>query len=594
MGNDLLRVDWNRLTHAYGWASDVPQMLINIASPDETARKAGWEGLWGAVNHQGDYYDSTVATIPFLIQAAASARFADRVGILGYFRGRWLEAAEYGGDPMLADPPGGQDEPTPMLTDEQLAARMQEPMLPAKSSGDDFDIESYRRMDLCAWQTGRAIQAGQATYERLLDDPDRAVAAAAASLLLLWPQTRTAGKRTLARLIADEPDPVAQGSRVLELAMYASRNDLALFADWVAPGQAIELRAAAALGWAWAITPEELPAPAAQALAEAAAPDCKVFGKLPWVGVYHRGPWILPSSAAGVLLKLAENRDDELRWRAVQGLAPGRESARHLAQDTVVRVLAGKLSDQSQLVREAAALALVQRGLAVFDLAGNLAPVLMQALDDASPSVCGHAARLLALVSERLSAAERKEAAAAADKAAKRFASRGNAYVQFESLGVQAASARTGELPAGAAALTRLLADESDSLVGVTGRFDFDGRVYHWRQVRRSPRAAAIHALFQLGHIPPGPALLQAMLAAARQSSIVCGRHAAPFRFEMAQWQAAIDAAGGLPEAEPAIRSARQASRSAAWQGEQADDLAFAAEAELAAVLRRLSGRVTA
>jgi hypothetical protein len=86
--------------------------------------------------------------------------------------------------------------------------------------------------------------------------------------------------------------------------------------------------------------------------------------------------------------------------------------------------------------------------------------------------------------------------------------------------------------------------------------------------------------------------MLRAMLAAATQSAVVCGRHAVPFRFAPAQWQAAIDAAGGLPVAEPAIRAARQAARSAAWQGAQADDLASQAEVELAEVLRQLSGRV--
>jgi hypothetical protein len=719
MWDDLLRVNWDRLTHAYGWAVDVPQMLVNLVSPDKKARDAGWEVLWAAVNHQGDYYDSTVAAIPFLIQAAASAKFADRAAILGYFQGRWLEAPSYGGDPLLAEPPGGRDEPTPLLTDEEFAARKQQPLARERSNGeDDFDTQSYRRMDLCAWQTGRAIRAGQATYQRLLDDPDRTVAAAAANLLMLWPETRAAGKQALARLIAEEPDPVAQGSRVLELAMYATRDDVPRFADWVAPGQPIELRAAAALAWAWAVTPDELPQPAAEALDAAAAPGCQAFGKLPWTGVYHRGPWILPPRAARLLLTLAGNQDDELRWRAVQGLAPGRESAKHLSASDVIPVLVKSLTDRSPQVRVAAALALVQRGPAQCEQAGPLVPALIKSLGDPSASVCGHAARLLALVSERLSASERKAAASGAERAARRFAGQSNAYVMFDSMGTQAdrflalqrdaivkpkvwdlpalfaeialpdkqdrwlaplevdrrladayaadaervvraamdaaalgtdrwpamgaanwlmtlgpaaeaalpaldamaggkfdpyacqigrlaadairrsltvppaESTREEDLPADAGSLIERLADERDAVVGIAGRFEFDGRLYHWHQERRSPRARAIRALFDLGRVPPGLVMLRAMLAAARQSAVVCGRHAAPFRFEYAQWQAAVVAAGGLPVAEPAIRAVRQECRTAAWQGENADTLAFVAEAELAEVIRQLSGRV--
>ena len=65
---------------------------------------------------------------------------------------------------------------------------------PARCRGEDgveqhddgeFDINSYRRMDLCAWQAGRAIKAVRSTFERLLSDSDREVAAAAAAVLRL-------------------------------------------------------------------------------------------------------------------------------------------------------------------------------------------------------------------------------------------------------------------------------------------------------------------------------------------------------------------------------------------------------------------------
>ena len=439
MWENLLRVNWNRLTHAYGWARSVPTILLNMISLDEKTRAAGWDAFWGAVNHQGDFYDSTVAAIPLLTEAVNHPKVPDRASILYYFRHRWLDAPQYGGDPMLAEPPGGIDEPTPMRSDAELAVARQAPLAPLHDHYDEeFDIGSYRRMDLCAWQTGRAIQAGRATFERLLDDPDLAVAAAAAELLLLWPETGSAAKRTLIRTIDGEPDPVQQAQRILELGVYGTSEDLAALVEWTAPQRPAVVRAAAGLACAWIVDPAPLPEPVAEALADASAADADAFGRLPWVGLYHRGPWILPGNAAGLILRLAENRDQQVRWRGVQGLAVGRQSVKHLSAADVVPVLVRRLSDRDEHVRAAAALALAQRGESVLEIDAHAVPALLGALGDADPSACGHAARLLAVASHRLTPAQRKEALAGLDRAVRRFESQQDSYVHFGSLGIRA------------------------------------------------------------------------------------------------------------------------------------------------------------
>src|SRR5215475_12943234 len=218
MWDNLLRVDWGRLTHAYGWAREVPDTLCGMIAYDEEVREQAWDDFWGAINHQGDFYDSTVAAVPFLIEAVGDPGTPGRVAILDYCRDRWLEAPQYGGDALVPEPPGGVDHPTPFLDDQAFAARQasaasardNKDKEEREQEGEEFDIDAYRRMDLCAWQTGRAIQAGQGVFERLVDDPDREVAAAAAMLLLIWPQTRAAAKRALIRTIADEPESSAQ------------------------------------------------------------------------------------------------------------------------------------------------------------------------------------------------------------------------------------------------------------------------------------------------------------------------------------------------------------------------------------------------
>ncbi|NUK27335.1 PBS lyase [Streptomyces lunaelactis] len=75
-------VDWAALGHAYGPADDVPELLCGLASTDPAERDAALDGMYGAVHHQGDVYDSTLACIPFLLELVANPAVQDRGGIV--------------------------------------------------------------------------------------------------------------------------------------------------------------------------------------------------------------------------------------------------------------------------------------------------------------------------------------------------------------------------------------------------------------------------------------------------------------------------------------------------------------------------------
>ncbi|MFF0013613.1 HEAT repeat domain-containing protein [Streptomyces sp. NPDC005374] len=75
-------VDWASLRHAYGSAEDVPGLLRGLASVDPVERERALDGMYGAVHHQGDVYDSTLACVPFLLALVASGQVADRAGIV--------------------------------------------------------------------------------------------------------------------------------------------------------------------------------------------------------------------------------------------------------------------------------------------------------------------------------------------------------------------------------------------------------------------------------------------------------------------------------------------------------------------------------
>ncbi|MFE0699219.1 PBS lyase [Streptomyces sp. NPDC058872] len=71
-------VDWASLGHAYGPADDVPELLRGLASDDPAERETALDGMYGAVHHQGDVYDSTLACIPFLLELVADPAVQDR------------------------------------------------------------------------------------------------------------------------------------------------------------------------------------------------------------------------------------------------------------------------------------------------------------------------------------------------------------------------------------------------------------------------------------------------------------------------------------------------------------------------------------
>ncbi len=79
----LDEIDWAGMKHAYGPATDVPDLLRGLVSPDPVVRERALDSMEGAVHHQLDVYDCTVAALPFLLEAAATPGLPGRAGVLG-------------------------------------------------------------------------------------------------------------------------------------------------------------------------------------------------------------------------------------------------------------------------------------------------------------------------------------------------------------------------------------------------------------------------------------------------------------------------------------------------------------------------------
>lgn len=66
---DLDSERWRSLSHAYGSARDVPEMLRDLSrKPTDKA----WDRLWAAVCHQSTVYTSSFAVVPHLVALAES------------------------------------------------------------------------------------------------------------------------------------------------------------------------------------------------------------------------------------------------------------------------------------------------------------------------------------------------------------------------------------------------------------------------------------------------------------------------------------------------------------------------------------------
>src|SRR5688572_1234691 len=75
---DVAAVDWAALTHAYGPADDVPDLLRDLAGGSSKALTE----LYGAIWHQGTVYEATAHAVPFLIRILDEPAAAP-VGVLG-------------------------------------------------------------------------------------------------------------------------------------------------------------------------------------------------------------------------------------------------------------------------------------------------------------------------------------------------------------------------------------------------------------------------------------------------------------------------------------------------------------------------------
>lgn len=76
-------IQWEKLSHAYGSAKDVPALIRALTSSPQTTDESGplWE-LFGNIWHQGTVYEASGYAVPFLLEVAENEKTPDRAGVL--------------------------------------------------------------------------------------------------------------------------------------------------------------------------------------------------------------------------------------------------------------------------------------------------------------------------------------------------------------------------------------------------------------------------------------------------------------------------------------------------------------------------------
>jgi hypothetical protein len=217
----LDQIDWAALSHAYGSAQDIPELIRALDSTDPTLRRHAQERLEVGPFHQGTHYSCLPEMVSLLVERIATTDGTDRVWILRYLATITPVRSWYA-SPRLEDIP-------PIIRDTVRAQRRASAPV------------AYRVLA----RTAEHLD----TYLNCLRDSDERVRAAAAGLCVRFEQER---HRVLPRLVAQFSSESSRSVKaVLAYALGAvATPELRQQMESIVVGQHAEglVRAAAAFG----------------------------------------------------------------------------------------------------------------------------------------------------------------------------------------------------------------------------------------------------------------------------------------------------------------------------------------------------------
>ena len=203
MLDGLDAIDWASLSHAYGPADDVPQMIRDMASPDREVRQKAFFAAYGNIWHQGTVYQATAPAVPFLIELAVQPDLDDRHRLL-----ELLFHLAHGSSYL----------------DVHQHLTFVGTMLKEEPNFDaDLDQELQWVQAASA-----AVAEGHSAYISLLYDDDAFVRRHAARMLTCCPDQRTEVLGPLIRIVESDEDQGTRATALYAVAVIAATDEAVL------------------------------------------------------------------------------------------------------------------------------------------------------------------------------------------------------------------------------------------------------------------------------------------------------------------------------------------------------------------------------
>lgn len=226
MSDMLDDIDWSSLTHAYGSAEDVPELIRALGSPEEQARADARYELYGNIYHQGTRYEATAYAVPYLLQLATDAKTPDRADLIRLLAS--LATGDVSDDAVTGFPVRQLRESLASFGEAQVQriGGLREQWLAAFVNGRPAYQRPWNRDEAVLLDTYYglraydAVRAGVPALVDLLTDADAEVAGAAAYTLAWFPEAAEITGPSLESLASDADAPVAlAGTALLALAL---------------------------------------------------------------------------------------------------------------------------------------------------------------------------------------------------------------------------------------------------------------------------------------------------------------------------------------------------------------------------------------
>jgi hypothetical protein len=212
--------DWGNLRHAYGPATDVPDLIRALTSADPKKREKAEYELYGNIFHQGTRYQATPHAIPFLLELVRNKTTPARANIVT----------------LLAFLAIGYDEY--FIPDGIDPARFR-----AERRAADFGMSTDQRAQCVKYGYGplidvacyEAVAAGVPLTRFLLDEADGDLRSACAYLLAWFPEHAAEIVPGLQTALAQTSDPLEQAHLILSLGLLGSNSTMRLDNEAILP-----------------------------------------------------------------------------------------------------------------------------------------------------------------------------------------------------------------------------------------------------------------------------------------------------------------------------------------------------------------------